>query len=411
MKHLLNLSLALAGLIACPLALADDSPQFRGPNRDGKYPEKGLLQAWPEGGPKLLWTADGIGLGYSSVSVAGDSIYVTGRGEDNIGRFYALGLDGAIKWSLEYGPETASGQGPAARSTPTIDGDRAYILSGPGLAMCIDLTKKAPLWSVNIVEEFKSLPTEWSLAESPLIDGNKVFYTPGGPDASVVALDKMTGDTIWTSKGLSEAAAYCTPNLIEHGGRRMVVTMTAKSVVALDPETGAILWTHEHPTKYDIHAVTPVYADGMIYYTAGYKSGGGMLQLASDGGSVTPKWSDMTLDCQHHGVVIVDGYVFGTSQTGKELVCLELATGKVMWETREVTQGNVVFADGMLYTYEGPQAGVVSLVKPSPAGFERAGQFTITEGAAEHWAHPTIANGVLYIRHGEKLFAYDVKAG
>lgn len=398
-------------VLVCQAVFAADSPQFRGPKRDGKFPETGLLKSWPEGGPTLLWKADGIGLGYSSVSVVGDSIYVTGRGEDNNGTFYALGLDGSVKWTLGYGPETSQGQGPAPRSTPTIDGDRAYILSGPGILHCIDLNKKAILWSVNIVEKFKSLPTEWSMAESLLIDGNKVFCTPGGPDASVVALDKMTGDTIWTSKGLSEAAAYCTPDLIEHGGRRMVLTMTAKSVVALDPETGAILWTHEHITKYDIHAVTPVYADGMIYYTGGYKSGGGMLQLAADGASVTPKWSDLTLDCQHHGIVIVDGYVFGTAhQLGKKLVCLELASGKVMWESQDVTQGSVVFADGMLYTYEGPKAGVVSLVKPSPAGFERTGQFTITEGAAEHWAHPTIANGVLYIRHGEKLFAYDVKA-
>lgn len=400
----------LALILAASAVHAADSPQFRGPNRDGKFFDTGLLQSWPEGGPKLIWTADGIGLGYSSPSVAKDSIYINGRGEDSIGTFYVLGLDGSHKWSHAYGPETDKGQGPAARSTPTIDGDRAYMLSGPGLMLCYDLNKKALLWSVNVAEKFKSAPTDWQLAESPLVDGNKVFCTPGGPDASVVALDKMTGETIWTSTGLSEAAAYCTPVLIEHGGRRMVVTMTAKSVVALDPETGKIIWTHEHPTKYDIHATSPVYQDGMIYYTAGYKSGGGMIELSADGGSVTPKWTDMTLDCQHHGVVVVDGYIYGTSQTGKELVCLELKTGKVMWETREVGQGSLVYADGMLYIYEGPRAGVVSLVKASPAGFERTGQFTVTEGAAEHWAHPTIANGILYIRHGEKLFAYDIKA-
>lgn len=407
MKPILRL-VALLVLLS-PVLAAQDSPQFRGPNRDGIFPETGLMKSWPEGGPKLLWTADGLGLGYASVSVAGDKLYVTGRNADNDGVFYALDNAGAILWSYTYGPETSAGQGPGTRSTPTVEEDRAYILSGPGVLHCMDLNKKAPLWSVDIAERFKGEMITWQLAESPLIDGNKVICTPGGPNASVVALDKMTGETIWTSKGLSEASAYCTPVIIEHGGQRMVLTMTAKSVVALNPEDGKILWTHEHPTRYDIHAVSPVYADGMIYYTAGYKSGGGMLRLAADGSSVTPAWTDMNLDCQHHGVVAVDGHVYGTSHTGKELVCLELATGKVAWETREVGQGSLVYADGMLYIYEGPTRGIVHLVKATPAGFESAGKFTITEGEGEHWAHPTIANGILYIRHGEKLFAYDIK--
>ncbi|MCX5759324.1 MAG: PQQ-binding-like beta-propeller repeat protein, partial [Candidatus Hydrogenedentes bacterium] len=160
--------------------------------------------------------------------------------------------------------------------------------------------------------------------------------------------------------------------------------------------------------KYDIHAVAPIYDKGVVYYTGGYQSGGGALELSPDGTSVKVKWTDTALDCQHHGVVLVDGYLYGTSHRG-QFVCLEMATGKVMWKTREIKQGGIVYADGMLYVYEGPKEGTVSLVKPDPAGFQRTGLFTVTEGTENHWAHPTIANGLLFIRHGDALIAYNIK--
>jgi len=357
----------------------------------------------------LLWNATDLGIGYSSASVANGVVYVTGRKEDQ-GYLTALDLEGNVLWALPYGEETRKGQAAGARSTPTVDDSRVYVLSGPGLLTCFDIEKRAPRWSVDVMDRFEGKEVSWSLSESVLIDGDRVFCTPGGPDASVVALDKMTGETLWTSKGLSEASAYCSPDMIEHGGRKLLITMTALSVVALDPETGALLWTHPHPTDYEIHAVTPVYADGMLYYTAGYKSGGGLLALSADGASVTPKWSDENLDCQHHGVVLDNGYIYSTSHKSSELMCLEFATGKVMWRTEEVTQGSIVLADGMLYVYEGPKAGVVSLVKATPDGFQRVGQFEITEGSSEHWAHPTIAGKRLYIRRGADLFVYDIAA-
>jgi outer membrane protein assembly factor BamB len=408
--HVKKLISLVAGLwLLAVTAQAEDSPQFRGPDRTGVFPETGLMQAWPEGGPAQLWVAKGLGAGYSSASVANGAIYVTGMTGEDEGNLFVLNLDGKIERTIPYGKETTDKQAPGPRSTPTIDGDRLYLLSAVGVVYCIDLVKGEKLWEVNILDRFGAENITWALAESVLVDGDRVICTPGGPDAGVVALNKMTGETVWTTKGLSDAASYCSPIIVNHNGRRILLTETAKLVVGLDANDGTLLWTYDHPTEYDIHAVTPIYKDGLVYFSGGYGSGGGALELSPDGSAVTLKWADTTLDCQHHGVVLVGGYLYGTASKKPELVCLEMATGKVMWTTREIRQGAVVAAEGMLYVYEGPKSGVVSLVKASPSGFERTGMFKVTEGNGNHWAHPTIANGRLYIRHGDALLAYDIK--
>jgi len=400
----------VAGMVLAGAAAAADSPQFRGPHRDGTFPETGLLKEWPLEGPPVAWVADGIGAGYASVSVVGSSIYVPGMLEDQQGVLFVLDLAGNIQGRYPYGPETLIKQAPGARSTPTIDGDRLYLISGLGVITCFQLPGCAILWQVDTMKRFNGTMIQWAIAESPLIDGENVICTPGGPDASVAALNKMTGETVWTSKGWSEPSAYCSPDVFEVGGRCIIVTMTAKSVVGVDAATGAFLWSHPHETDYDIHAVTPVLHDRMLYYTGGYGSGGGMLLLSEDGSSITPQWADKNLDCQHHGVVLVDGYIYGTAHKNRNLMCLELETGKLVWETQEVRQGAVVYADGMLYVYEGPREGTVSLVKATPEGFSRAGAFQVTLGDGNHWAHPVVSGGRLYIRHGGVLIAYDIAA-
>jgi len=400
----------LTCLVTAGTAMAADSPQFRGPNRDGKFLDTSLLETWPGGGPPVAWTATGLGAGYSSVSVVGDTIYAAGMLSGSQGYIFMLDLDGTELDRFPYGQETTTSNAPGARSTPTIEGDRLYIMSGLGVVRCFRISTRTELWAVDTRSVFGGATIGWDIAESLLIDGDNLICTPGGPNASVVALDKMDGSTVWTSTGLSEASAYCSPILINHNGNRIIVTMTATSVVGIDADTGTVLWTHPHPTSSNVHAVTPVYADGVLYYTAGYGSGGGMLQLSADGSSFTVGWTDTTyLDCMHHGVVLHDGYIYGTSHNlGNRLVCLELATGDVAWTSSAITQGVVVYADGMLYVYEGPSAGVVSLVEATPAGFNRTGQFTVTQGNTNHWAHPTIANGRLYVQHGHTLIAYDI---
>lgn len=392
-------------------AFATDSLQFRGPDRSGIFPEKGLLQTWPEGGPAVAWVTEGLGKSYSSVDVMGNTLYTLGTLEDGQGYIFALDLAGKVLNKVAYGVETEDKQAPGSRTTPTIDGDRLYLLSGPGVLSCWKLPALEKVWEVDVLKTFNGPKIDWDLAESVLVDGNMVFATPGGPDASVVALDKMTGKTIWTSKGLSDKASYCAPIIINHKGKRILVTETAKLVVGLDPASGKLLWSHPHETNYDIHAVTPVYADGLLYYSGGYGSGGGAVAIADDGNSVTPKWQDKTLDCQHHGVVLIGGYLYGTGhESNNGLVCIEMKTGKVMWKTKEVTQGVTIAADGLLYVYEGPKAGVLSLIKPSPEGLQRISSFKVTQGTDKHWSHPMIANGRLYVRHGQALIAYDIAA-
>ena len=402
-------------LLVCALssasAVAQDARQFRGPERDGKYASTGLLKAWPEGGPKQLWTASGLGMGYSTATVVGDTIYVTGMVEDNEGVLFALGLDGTLQWKLPYGKESKDKQAPGTRATVTVEGEFGYTISGVGVVNCFNLKERSVVWQVDMMARFEGKKTLWEISESPLIVGDMVICTPGGPDATMAALNKKTGDTVWTTKGLSESSGYCSPNLINHNGRDIIISMAFDSVIGVDPKDGTVLWTHEHKTRYGIHASTPAYVDGLIFYSACSKSGSGALQLSEDGASITPLWKVEDPDIYHGGFIVKDGYVYGCSQSSsKDMICLEVATGKEMWRTSEVSDGALVYADGMLYLYEGPKVGVVNLIKATPEGFERTGQLPIIEGTDKHWAHPTIAGKTLYIRRGEFLFAYDIGA-
>ncbi|MFA6243657.1 MAG: PQQ-binding-like beta-propeller repeat protein [Candidatus Hydrogenedentales bacterium] len=405
------LTTVLACVLVSSVAVAGESPQFRGPHRDGRFDEQGLLKTWPESGPPLLWMAKGLGNGYASPSVAGGKIYVPGMIDPSTAGIFVLSLDGAIERTIPLGPETTDAQAPGPRTTPTIEGDSLYMLSGLGDVCCIDIPSGEKRWSVNILERFVGTNIMYTLAESLLVDGDRVICTPGGPDASLVALNKKTGETVWTTKGFTDPASYCSPIIYTHNGRRLLLTETANFLVCADADSGQFLWKVEHLTRDGIHAVTPVYMDGLVYYTGGYKAGGGAVRLSADGASVEPAWKDETLDCQHHGVVLDNGYLYGTSHMlGNHLICTEMKTGKVMWTTEEVLQGVVEYADGMLYIYEGPKRGIVHLVEANGETFKHAGQFTVTEGDGKHWAHPAIANGVLYIRHGDVLLAYDLRA-
>ena len=406
MNRVAGLSLVLMTVVITGIAVGDDSPQFRGPKRDGVFPEKGLMKAWPENGPPLVWVSKGLGRGNSTVSVVKGRIYTTGMLDDQKGYVLVLDLDGKIAHKFPYGPETLEKQAPGPRSTPTLDGDRLYLLSGLGVLYCVEPATGKTLWQVEILKKFGAENSEWNVAESILVDGNRVYCTPGGPEAAMAALDKNTGETIWTTKGLDDKTSYCTPILAAHNNRRVLLDATGKYIIGVDAENGTLLWKHPHKAPYDIHAVSPVYKDGLVYFTAGEGSGGGLLEMSPDATSVQLRWTDKNLDCLHHGVVLLDGYLYGCGQ--KQLVCLEMKTGKLMWSTKEISQGAVVAADGMLYIYEGPKSGVVSLVKATPTGFERTGKFAVTEGTDNHWPHPTIANGRMYIRHGDALLAYDI---
>jgi len=387
-----------------------DCPRFRGPAGDGVFPETGLLKKWPEGGPKLAWTVKGLGQGYSSATVANGTIYVTGMDEQKQGYLFAFGLDGAPKWKVAYGPELDK-RGPAAagtRATPTADGDKVYLVTGLGKLVTFDAAKGQVLKTVDLLEQFKAGQAKFGFAESVLVDGQKVVCTVGGPDASLVALDKNTGEVLWQTKGLSQGPGCCSARLVNHNGRQLILTMLAQGVVAVDPGTGEVVWQHEYPHRAGVQPNPPLYDGGMVFISSGMGTGSAMLSLAESSPSAAPKWAEKTLDCQMQGMVLIDGYIYSTAQSGnKGLVCLEWKTGKAMWNAPAVKQGVVIAADGMLYVYG--QDGTMYLAKPNPAAFEPVSQFAITEGTNEHWAHPTIAGGRLYVRHGDALIAYDIK--
>jgi len=410
MKDRVAVSMLVVVMALAAAVQAADCPRFRGPAGDGVFPETGLMKQWPQGGPKLAWTAKGLGQGYSSAVVANGVVYVTGMDEQKQGYLFAFGLDGTPKWKVGYGPELGK-SGPAAagtRATPTIDGDRAYLVTGLGKLVTSDVAKGQVLKTVDLLEQFKAKQAQFGFAEAVLVDGKKLICTVGGTDASLVAFDKNTGEVLWQSKGLSQAPGCCSPRIVNHNGRQLILTMLAQSVVAVDPGTGEVVWQHEHPQRAGVQPNPPLYSDGMIYVSSGMGAGGAMLSLAESSPSAAPKWADKTLDCQMQGTILIDGYIYGTAQSGnKGLVCLEWKTGKVMWNAPATKIGVVVAADGMLYLYG--QDGTMYLVKPNAAAFEPVSQFAVAEGTNEHWAHPTIANGRLYVRHGDALMAYDIK--
>lgn len=407
MRSLL-LATALWLAVSCvTTARAEDWPQFRGLSRDGKSPETGLRKQWPEEGLTPLWTVEGLGNGYSSVSVANGMIFTTGLvGDKNEGIISAIDLSGKIKWQTSYGPDWSE-MHPGSRSTPTVDGDLLYELSGVGRLLCLDTKTGSILWSRDLPKEFSGETPMCGFAEAPLIYKDTVICTPGGKDAAFVALNKTTGKTIWTSAGFSDQSAYCSPILIDRGGICLVVTITARNVAAVDADSGKLVWTYPFDTnaKDPNHSVAPVYDNGRLYVTSGHRDGGQMLEISPDGRTVTPRWSDKVLNTLHGGLVLIDGYIYGSNSTGK-WVCLDLKTGQVMYETRGVGMGSILYADGMLYCYG--EKGALGLVPATPQSHELISQFKVTQGDGPHWAHPVISNDRLYIRHGEFLIAYDI---
>jgi outer membrane protein assembly factor BamB len=286
-----------------------------------------------------------------------------------------------------------------------------YVMSGYGRVVCFDAKTLQEKWAVDLREKFGAVVVNWGMVESLLVDGKNLICTPGGPNAGMVALDKKTGETAWVCSELSDPSGYCSPILIKRGDKRIIITFTGYALVGVEASTGKLLWRHERRDPYDIHAVSPVYEDGCIYVTSGYGGERGeMFELSEDGGKITKRWTDKKLDSQVGGVVVHEGYVYGASDRNRQgaWLCLNLKTGEATAETPGVRKGAVTYADGMLYGYG--ENGMVGLIKASPTDLRLMCHFRVTQGSREHWAHPVICNGRLYIRHGEVLMAYDVKA-
>jgi outer membrane protein assembly factor BamB len=392
--------------------------EWRPENRTGVSAETGLMKSWPAAGPTLLWTNLDLANGYSSPSFGTNTIYITGnKGTDDI--LFALNMNGKILWQTVMG-RAWTGSNPESRATPTFEGNRVYTCSGFGDLACIDGTTGKIIWSYKASELNKGTYGNWGIAESLLIDGNKIYFSPGGPETMTIALNKATGDVIWKSASLNDKPGYVSPILINNAGKKMVVNVSLGHVFGVDASNGEILWKVSHGQSSDpnlrrfdlIKCTTPLYKDGMVYVTGGYDTGGMMVKIADDGKSANVAWTDSNLDDHHGGVVLVNGYIYGSNwlnNSNGNWCCIDWKTGKKMWEEHWNRKGSIISAEGMLYVYE-EKNGNVGLLKANPEKFDLVSSFQVTQGnAGPFWAHPVIHNGVLYLRHSNALMAYNIK--
>ena len=410
-----RINLSIAFFLFVVIAFAQPN-QWRGLNRDGKFTDTGLLKKWPDAGPELLLKVEGIGKGHSSVVAVGSDIFVTGM-IDTLDYLSCITPDGKVKWQVSYGRSWTKSF-PDTRSTPTIEDDRIYVISGIGELVCLSKADGTIRWKVNVDKDFDSEWHIWGVSESPLIVDDKVICTPGGAKTSVVAFDKMTGKPVWQSESVGGPRSYVSPIIYEYKQFRYILAVTGTHLVALEPASGKVVWSFKYwdGAKWDqpglIWTNTPTFKGRDIFLSMGYDYRNAMVEMSEDGMSVTEKWSNMTLDNHHHGLIELDGFIYGSnwqSNSKGKWVRMNWETGEVKYETEWANKGALVYADGMFYILE-EKAGTVALVKPDQNSFEVISSFKLQGGNGPFWSHPFIANGKLYLRHGDVLFVYNIKA-
>ena len=404
------------GLCLAPLALpAADWPQWRGPQRNGVSAETGLLAEWPKDGPRLVWQVKDIGSGYSTPSVVGDRLYLLSNEGTNNEFVQALeAKDGKKIWSQRIGNVGNPDQQPnypAARSTPTVDGELVLALGSDGDLACLERATGKVRWQKNVRKEYGGQPGIWAYSESPLVDGEAVVCTPGGSNATLVALNKQTGELIWKCAiPEGDQAAYTSAQAIKVGGVRQYIQMVQKGLVGVEAKTGKLLWRYDKTAKGSPAVIPTPVADGDFIYSAGARSGGGGIRLKVNGGTFEAEqaYYSPKLPTSIGGVVKVGEYLYGTSAGA--LLCLEFTTGNVKWDDRSISPASLCYADGRLYLHG--ENGEVALVEATPEAYREKGHFKPTDlpdhGASKAWAYPVIANGRLYIRDLGTLWCYDV---
>jgi prepilin-type processing-associated H-X9-DG protein len=407
--------LAASLVLAAPLGKVPekkpyDWPQWQGLERTAISPEKGLLPSWPKEGPELAWKATGLGAGYSTPSIAGGRIFTMG----NRGRTeYVIALsekDGKELWATEVGPVRAGGGGYAGpRCTPTVDGEFLYALGLNGDLVCLEVSKGAERWRKNLVKDFGGQVGGWGYSESPLVDGDKVICTPGGRKATLVALNKKDGETIWTAKvPQGDGAHYSSVIAANVGKQRQYIQFLRGGVVGVAAADGEFLWRYNDPANGTANCSTPIYHDGHVFAASSYGVGGGLVKLTKDGDKVKAEEVYFTKHMKNHhgGMVLLDGYLYGSNEG--VLACLNFKTGKVMWEDRHPGKGSIAYADGRLYYRN--EGGPIILVEANPKKYVEKGRFNQPGRSRQPaWPHPVIANGKLYIRDQDALLCYNVK--
>jgi outer membrane protein assembly factor BamB len=381
---------------------AGDWPQWRGPNRDGISKETGLLKQWPDGGPPLVWKAAGAGTGYSSLAISNGRIYTIGLRGD---REFVVAFDvatGKQVWATPNGTAFRESHGDGPRGTPTVDGDRLYALGGNGDLSAIDLKTGRIVWSMNILSKFGGENIQWGISESPLVIGEKLLVTPGGPGASIVALNKKDGTLIWKSQ--SDRAGYSSGMPVQIGSTTQVVFFTNNRAVGLDLKDGKLLWEYPRPANDTANVATPIVRGSRVFISSDYGTGGGVVEIKADG-KASELYFTRDMKNHHSSSILIGDYLYGFSSS--MLTAMKFDTGEVAWRDRSVGKGSLVYADGHLYAYS--ENGVVGLIEATPAGYREKGRFRIQQGSLPTWTHPVVAGGRLYLRDQDTIYAYDVR--
>jgi len=379
--------------------------QWRGENRNGMYNETGLLSSWGENGPRMLWNFEGFGEGHTSVSIANEKIYITGMHGDVL-MLYVFNMKGKLLTEKEIGKEWNTSHN-GTRSSVCINDGKLYIFNALGNLYCLDQATLNVVWTKDLLNDFDGRNVMWGITENPLIVGDKLFMTPGGIINNMVALNKNTGELIWSSPGEGSPSSYCSPIYISDQSIPMVVTSMRDHIIAFNADNGEMLWTVPQTNFRNIHPNSPIYYDGMIFSTTGYGGGSMLLKLTDGGKSVEQIWKNEEVDNQIGSAIKIGNYVYTSGQYNNFFFCVDWITGETKYRVRDVAPCNVISAEGLLYAYS--ERGTMNLVKPNPNEFELISSFEVPMGTGPHWAHPVIHQGVMYLRHGNALMAYNVK--
>ena len=401
--------LALLGsFLVAGAAAQSDWPQWRGPDRNGVSTETGLLKQWPQAGPPRAWSTSNLGKGYGTVAIQGDRILVQGTQGGSSVVFCLNRADGKTIWTRVLGRSLDQDKGGGPRGTPTVEGERVYALSEDGDLACLQCKDGSLVWAHNILKEFKASNPQWLLSESPLIDGKNLIVTPGGNGAGMAALDKATGKTVWTTRELIEPAAYSSCIVADVQGVRTIMTLTSLAGVGVRANDGKLMWRYAKVANDTANVTTPLFFKDRVFYTSAYDTGCALLQLKAENGDVKaePVYFSREMMNHHGGVVLVNGYLYGFSNT--VLVCMAFDTGRVMWRNRSVGKGSLTYADGNLYLLG--EENTVGLAEANPSAYVERGRFKIDDQGWPSWAHPVVCGAKLYIRNQGVLVCYDIKA-
>ena len=397
-------ALSLSGVVSN--RTIDDWPQWRGPNRDGKSTERGLLKVWPSGGPALVWQAQGAGEGYSSFSVANGRVYTLGaRG----GTEYVMAFDegtGKKIWEVAHGDRFSNDRGDGPRGTPTVEGDLIYAYGASGDLASLEAATGKVHWKINVLERFGGRNITWGLSESPLVLRDRILVNAGGPKASIVAVSKKDGSVLWRSQG--DQAGYSSGILHEVGGIPQGIFFTGQRVIGLDTRDGRLLWSYGRVSNRTANIATPIARGNHVFVSSDYGTGAALLNLSPSGGGISAREVYFTNEMRNHHAssVLVGEYLYGFSSA--ILTAMRFDTGEVAWKDRSVGKGSVIFADDRLYLFS--ERGVAGLAEANPEAYREHGRFQVKTGSLPTWSHPVVANGKLYLRDQDTIYAYDVRA-